>query len=227
MRRAGKLRKTRAAIVVPVDEFRSAPRGIKKFQQANGRLGQSAMPLLLAQACLFVNKPYRVLERLVQKGFQKMTLKAGAGAPLKQGMHLLHLTEALGSRPVAFDTVTFKNQGKTPAVLILESCDRTLHSQGFCYVQLEPGATFSYRRNHPAVIIAVLAIGSGILVFVVVPEVIDALDDLFGRCGIAFHELLPDACCGQCPNGKPCTGNNPVQYGPKFLNLTQPSACGC
>ena len=227
MRHARTLRKRRAAFVVPVDEFRSGARGIKKYRKANGRLGQSAMPLVLAQASLYVKKPYRVLERLVKKGFRNSALRAGTSAPLKQGMHLLQLTEAQGSRFVAFDTVTFKNQGKTPAVLILESCDRSLRSQGFSYVQLEPGATFSYRRNHPAVVIAVLAIGSGLLVFVVVPEAIDVLDDLFGRCGIAFHELLPDTCCGQCPNGKPCTGYNFVPYGPKFLNSTQPSACGC
>jgi len=220
-----------------IQGLRNGTLHVSTFEAKNGKIGAFAVTPLIAQASQTLGMSFSAAESSI-KGYAEFTEFRNGGnntTQISPGPHVFAAANASGTSVSSFESVTYKNTGNSPAVLMLEAHEHDGTAQGFSYIQLDPGDTFVYKHNHHPAVVVVAVIGGVAVTITVVVVVVDLVDiaitDIANalvpgvRCVFVKNNILPNYCSGQrCPAPTTCTAATTKPYN---WSGTEPATCGC
>jgi len=217
-----------------IKEFRDKKDAIIEFQKERGKIGAFAMPSYIAIASQFLDRPFIEINDIILNSGKGHEVLLGSNIVLTEGKHILVAQDPRNQNFSAFDAIEFENQGGGRLILMLESFTEFLEPQGFSYIQLEPGATYTFKHNAYAAIVSLAIIGNPVTATMLFDEVVldggaYILEHVAGwTCQLLPQLVMPDECFGTCTPGTTlCVITVYAPYGPWWAGLAQAGACGC
>ncbi len=185
----------------------------------------------------FLDAPFENVAEVIGSPAKEVRVTDGMSLDLSQGQVVL--IPLAGPDPVAFGRLEYQNTSSENLVLFLEPIGPDGVSQGISIVNLAPGDRYVFEHNLPPWMVKIgttagkilgHAATKALLVIALVTVVGGELAEQYNSnftCNLTGKFVQPDSCVGTCPAGQGCYPTTYQTYGPAFMGMKEPTACGC